>query len=62
MGSERLLTVPELAERLSVPVATIYRWNYRGEGPRRLQVGKHVRYRLDDVLAWEEQHVIREQQ
>jgi hypothetical protein len=40
MGSERFLTASELAERLSVPVTTIYRWNYRGEGPWRVRVGK----------------------
>lgn len=60
-AAEQLLTVAELAERLQVPVATIYRWNYRGEGPRRIQVGKHVRYRPEDVDSWLAEHVVQEQ-
>lgn len=47
------LTIKALAEREGVPVATVYRWNTRGDGPRYLKIGKHVRYRLSDVEAWE---------
>ena len=49
MDRERLLTVEELAEYLGVPVATIYAWRYRREGPSGFKVGKHVRYRWRDV-------------
>jgi excisionase family DNA binding protein len=41
-----------LAELLSVPLATVYRWNSTGTGPRRILVGKHVRYRRSDVEKW----------
>jgi excisionase family DNA binding protein len=41
-----------LATVLNVPVATVYRWNSTGTGPRRIHVGKHVRYRRADVEAW----------
>ena len=47
-----LLTVPELANYLGVPVATIYGWRYRGEGPPGFRVGRHLRYRRSDVEAW----------
>ena len=47
-----LITIQELADYLSVPTATVYRWNYLGSGPRYLKVGKHVRYWLADVEAW----------
>lgn len=50
--AERLLRPSDLADQLGVPVATIYRWNYTGDGPRRLRLGKHVRYRPSDVAAW----------
>lgn len=48
----RLLTPQQLAELLQVPVATLYAWKYRGEGPRALKIGRHLRYAEDDVDAW----------
>ncbi|WP_081915557.1 helix-turn-helix transcriptional regulator [Saccharothrix sp. NRRL B-16314] len=52
LTDRRLLSPQELAEYTGVPLATIYRWNSKGSGPRRLRVGVHVRYRLSDVEAW----------
>jgi excisionase family DNA binding protein len=49
---DRLLTVKDLADYLGVPVATLYQWRYRGEGPAGFRVGKHVRYRWRDVEEW----------
>jgi excisionase family DNA binding protein len=49
---DRLLTVDELAEYLGVPVATIYAWRYRREGPPGFRVGKYVRYRWSDIQDW----------
>ena len=43
---------PEVAEYLHVPVATLERWATRGEGPPYSRVGRHTRYRWDDVDAW----------
>ena len=37
---------------LGVPLRTIYRWRSRHEGPRGYRVGRHVRYRFDDVERW----------
>lgn len=54
---ERLLTVQDLAEYLGVPVATIYQWRYRGEGPNGFRVGRHVRYRWREVDAWVERQL-----
>lgn len=50
---ERHLTLTELAEREGVPKETIYGWNSRGTGPRYMQIGRHVRYRVADVIEWE---------
>jgi len=30
----------------------VYRWRSRGDGPVALKVGRHVRYRLDDIGDW----------
>jgi len=49
---EPLLTVQELADYLGVPVATIYAWRYRGDGPSGFRVGRHLRYRWGDVEEW----------
>lgn len=45
-----------LAEYLGIPIATVYRWNYTGAGPRFVRIGKHVRYEPDAVADWLEQH------
>lgn len=49
---ERLMSVQELAHYLDVPVKTIYAWRYHGEGPRGFRVGRHVRFRWNDVQTW----------
>jgi excisionase family DNA binding protein len=54
--SDRLLSPQEVADYLGIPLPTIYRWRYRGEGPRGFRVGRHVRYRREDVEHWLEQH------
>jgi excisionase family DNA binding protein len=46
---DQLLTPDDLAKYLGVPVRTIYSWRATGEGPRRIRVGKHLRFRLSDV-------------
>jgi len=47
--TDRLLGPDEVAAFLGVPLRTIYRWRSQREGPRGYRVGRHVRYRLDDV-------------
>ncbi len=49
---EKLLTVEDLAEYLGVPVATLYAWRYRRQGPPGFRVGRHLRYRWTDVEEW----------
>jgi excisionase family DNA binding protein len=51
----RLLTIGEVAAYLSVPVRTLYMWRTNGDGPRGMKVGRHVRYRPEDVEAWLEE-------
>jgi excisionase family DNA binding protein len=47
-----LLSPQQLADYLGIPLATVYRWRYEGTGPRGIKVGKHVRYRQQEVEAW----------
>ena len=50
---DRWLSRQELADRYGVPVKTPAQWASKGTGPRYAKFGKHVRYRLSDVIDWE---------
>lgn len=52
VSSEPLLSPGQLALYLGVPVATIYQWRTVGTGPRGFRVGRHTRYRREDVESW----------
>jgi excisionase family DNA binding protein len=51
-----LLRPDEVAALLDVPLRTIYRWRSRHDGPRGYRIGRHVRYRVDDIERWLEDH------
>lgn len=57
-GHARHLSPADLADREGVPLDTVYLWNRKRSGPRYMKVGIHVRYRLADVLAWEESRTV----
>jgi excisionase family DNA binding protein len=44
--------VEALALELGVPVRTVYAWRTAGTGPRGHKIGKHVRFRREDVEQW----------
>jgi excisionase family DNA binding protein len=50
--ADDLMTAEELADYLAVPLATLYAWRYRGDGPPAVKVGRHLRYRVEDVESW----------
>jgi predicted DNA-binding transcriptional regulator AlpA len=61
-ADDRLLTPGEFAERERVDIHTVYRWNLSGRGPAYLRLGgRKIRYRLSDVIAWEQANVIDKQ-
>ena len=52
-AQDRWLSGQELADRYGVPVKTPAEWASKGTGPRYAKFGRHVRYRLSDVIDWE---------
>jgi predicted DNA-binding transcriptional regulator AlpA len=58
-ADDTLLTPAEFADRERVDIHTVYRWNLSGRGPAYIRIGgRKVRYRLSDVLAWEQANLI----
>lgn len=53
-----MMSPRDVAAQLNVPLATVYRWNHMGDGPPRVRIGRHVRYRLEDVEAWVESQTV----
>lgn len=53
MTEDAWLTRQEVADRERLPVATIAQWASQGKGPKYAKFGRHCRYRLSDVIAWE---------
>jgi excisionase family DNA binding protein len=47
-----LWTTQDVADYLRVPVQTLYSWRAQGYGPPARRVGKHLRYRPEDVTTW----------
>jgi excisionase family DNA binding protein len=44
--------IEELAAELGIPVRTVYAWRSAGKGPNGHKIGKHVRFRREDVEEW----------
>lgn len=49
------LTRAEAAARLKLPAKTLAEWASRGKGPRFAKIGRWTRYRLRDLVAWEDE-------
>ncbi len=52
MAVREWVSAEQLAQEFGVPLRSVYGWNAKGTGPRRIRVGRHVRYSRDDVEAW----------
>ena len=53
--SGRLWTAQDVADYLTVPLATLYQWRYLGTGPAAYRVGRHLRYEAGAVQTLLEQ-------
>lgn len=51
---EALLNPTEVSHYLGVPIGTLANWRYQGRGPAFLRVGRHARYRIEDLAMWVE--------
>ena len=49
-----LITPAQLANRWGVEINTFSQWRWNGKGPRFLKLGKCVKYRIEDITAFEE--------
>lgn len=62
LGDERLLTAQQVADTLGVSVKTLYAWRHDGgsgppgRAPVAFRLGKHLRFRREDVEAWLSEH------
>jgi hypothetical protein len=55
---DQYLTRSELAERLQLPVSTLAKWAHEHTGPRYTKFGRGARYRLSDVISWENKQFV----
>lgn len=54
--TQPLLTEKEAAKILSMSPKTLSLWRYQGTGPTFIKLGSSIRYQLNDLEAWVEQH------
>ena len=47
-----LLDPSQLASELQIPKGTLDNWAYQHKGPAFVRVGRHRRYRREDVDSW----------
>lgn len=48
------LSRQEVASRLKLPPKTLAQWATQSRGPRFSKIGRFARYKLSDVIAWED--------
>ena len=48
----------QLADRWGLPVKTLAQWASQGKGPKYAKFGRHCRYRVSDVIAWEQAQIV----
>ncbi len=47
-----LLSLDDVADYLGVPAKSILEWHYRHDGPPAFKLGRYLKWREADVLAW----------
>ena len=50
-----MMTTEQVGAYLAVPVSTIHRWRYVGEGPPAAKIGRHLRFDRQELLEWVEE-------
>lgn len=54
---KKWLNRSDLAARWDIPEATVKYWAATGKGPVYAKFGRHVRYHIDKVEAWEREQM-----
>jgi len=57
--TQQFLTRRQAAEFLNLKKSTLDAWATRGGGPSYIKMGRAVRYRPADLLAWAENRITR---
>ncbi|MDH6678423.1 hypothetical protein M2284_002626 [Rhodococcus sp. LBL1] len=57
-SEDRWMSRKELAGRLNLHPQTLSNWAVQGKGPRHARIGRSARYKLSDVIAWEEAQMV----
>ncbi len=47
-----LMTLPEIAELVRAPLASVRHWRRQGTGPRTFRLNRRVVAKRSDVLSW----------
>ncbi|MBM4653537.1 helix-turn-helix domain-containing protein [Rhodococcus hoagii] len=47
------LSRDEVADRLKLPVKTLAQWASQKKGPKYSVIGRYTRYKMSDLIAWE---------
>jgi len=58
MNQLQFLRQRDLAQRWGFSPRTLEKWRWQGEGPRFVKIGGRIRYRIEDVEAWEAIHIL----
>lgn len=48
----RYIGPQDVADIVGVPLKTIYQWSSNRTGPKAYKLGRHLRYREDEVIEW----------
>ncbi|MGW4636844.1 helix-turn-helix domain-containing protein [Nocardia sp. NPDC004415] len=60
VDDETWLTTADLERRLQIPAKTLATWASTGIGPMYARLGRHRRYRLAEIRAWEHRRLTTE--
>ena len=58
MTAKEFFNQIDLSRRWGISTRTLEQWRWRGEGPKFIKIGGSVRYRVEDVEAYEQQHLL----
>jgi excisionase family DNA binding protein len=50
------LTYPQIAERLNIPLRTLYLYKKEGKAPETVKVGRHFRVSEESLALWIKQN------